>query len=243
MRLKTSVLIFIFLIILPAALFYNFDISKKTSTNNYKPKTEKSINIKTIVNNEIPFEGVVELVQKNLYDTNRFTFYVTNNKIRVYKNPNQKSKSESLVFNLKNETITALNDLKKQYYKLPIKPIVVEANADYKIIKTNNYKKIIGYNCSQWRVKNNTKNTEITYWVVGKKYDFYKKLLKLWNKTENCYKYFLTIPDVDGYIPLCQVERTLLRDVKSTITITKIKEQKVDTNLFNVPNNYSLFTN
>lgn len=113
----------------------------------------------------------------------------------------------------------------------------------YKIIKTNNVKNILGYKCTQWRVRNDVKNTEITFWVTGKKFNFYQRFLKLWNKTDNCYQYFLNIPEVEGYIPVQQIERTLLRDVKSSILVNKISDQKIDTTLFNIPKDYSLFAN
>ncbi len=188
------------------------------------------------------FEGILELIQKNLYDTISYRLYVKKNIVKLDKSNKKFKVEESLLFDLKNETITALNHSKKLYYNLPKLPYNSGSMSNYRIIKTNNTKNIIGYKCAQWRVRNDAKNTEITFWVTGKKYNFYQRFLKLWNKTENCYQFFLNIPEVEGYIPIQQVERTLLRDVKSTITITKIAEQKVDSTLFNVPKDYSLFT-
>lgn len=247
MKIHNLILITAFAIIATIGFFF---LSKVLGENS--KKTEKEYLIKkfdskesifsTVYNNSSEFEGVVELIQKNLYDTVSYKLYVYKNKVKLDKNVGQGKAEESLIFDLKNEVITALNHEKKLYYNLPKKLYNSNIGKEYKIIKTSNVKNILGYKCIQWRVRNDVKNTEITFWVTGKKYNFYQRFLKLWNKTDNCFQYFLNIPEVEGYMPVQQVERTLLRDVKTTILINKISDQKVDTLLFNIPKDYSLFT-
>jgi len=248
MKIRNLILISISAIIIITAFIFlrkvlgeNPEKVKPVLFNNNFDKNESMFS--SIYNTSGNFEGIIDLIQKNLYDTISYRLYVYKNKVKLNKNILKGKVDETLIFDLQNEVITALNHNKKLYYNLPKQQYINNNKSNFKIIKTNNVKNIIGYKCTQWRVKNDLKNTEITFWVTGKKYDFYHRFLKLWNKTENCYQFFLNIPEVEGYIPIQQVERTLLRDIKSTIIIFKITEQKVDTNLFNVPETYSLFSN
>lgn len=237
----TATIIISIFIFLHKVLGENSEKAKSVILSNNFDRNESIFS--GIYNTSGDFEGTIDLIQKNLYDTISFSLTVYKNKVKLDKSILKNKSDETLIFDLQNEVITALNNNKKLYYNLPKQPYVNNSKLNFKIIKTNNVKSIIGYKCTQWRVKNDLKNTEITFWVTGKKYDFYHRFLKLWNKTENCYQYFLNIPEVEGYMPIQQVERTLLRDVKSTITISKISEHKVDTTLFNVPDTYSLFSN
>ena len=52
---------------------------------------------------------------------------------------------------------------------VPEKPYVRANESDFEVIPTGvpskNMKTIKGYECQQWRVKNKSQKTEITFWV------------------------------------------------------------------------------
>lgn len=207
----------------------NFDITEVSiSENNLKTKS---------------FEGKIELIEKKQFDTVTYILTVRKNLIRLDELKPNKKIDNSLLFNLIDNSVFALQHDKKMYINVPARTFQASSSDKIKVLKTNNTKNISGLKCYQWRVKNTSENTEITYWVSGNQYDFYNKFLKLWNKTDKCYQYYLTIPEATGTLPLQQVERTLLRDIRTTITINKIIPQKVDSNFLLIPKNYSLFTN
>ncbi len=204
--------------------------------------TKKSIFL-NIERNTESFEGIIELMEKRSYDTVSFQLTIKKNIVKLDNHIFNGKPQESLIFDLDKETITALHHNKKMYCSIPVASYNQNSTADYKIIKTNSTKIISGFKCNQWRVKNNIKNTEITFWVTGKKFDFYQKFIQLWNKTDNCYQYFLTIPEANGYMPMQQIERTLLRDIKYSIIVSKIEEKSIDSSQFEIPKTYTLYSN
>lgn len=205
-------------------------------------KTDQSIFTEDYTN-KAGFEGIIEVIEKKPYDTSSYLLTVKNNFVKFNKVINGQNAEECLIFNLENNTITALHRNKKMYLYLPVKPFQSASEDSVKIIKTNNTKFISGLKCTQCRVKNYTENTEITYWIAGNDFYFYNRFLKLWNKTEKCYKYFLSIPDTQGSLPVQQDERTLLRDMKSSVMVNKIQHKVINQAEFVIPADYTLTTN
>jgi hypothetical protein len=189
------------------------------------------------------FEGVIEIIKKTQFDTISYSLTVKNNLVRLDPSPSEKNTTESLLFDLNKNTIVALHHDKKMYMIVPVQNNFTTEHENIKINKTHNFKYISGVKCYQWRVKNLTENTEITYWVAGNQFGFYQNFLRLWNKSDKCYKYFLAIPEVYGSIPVQQIERTLLRDTRTTVFINNISSQKVDSSSVRIPDDYTLFTN
>ena len=218
--------------------------NKKTeiSTPVIEFKTDQSIFTKEY-NDKNGFEGIVEVIEKRPYDTATYHLTVKNQFVKLNKIKNGQSTDECLIFNLKESSIVALHHNKKMYLDIPVKPFQNVSEDSVKIIRTNNTKIISGLKCTQCRIKNYSENTEITYWVAGNDFYFYNRFLKLWNKTDKCYKYFLSLPDSGGSIPLQQVERTLLRDIKSTVMIHKIQPQVISSSEFEIPSDYILTNN
>ena len=229
MRTRTYIIIIITAIFAITGLFLltnvsglNKEISDSFNLVN-KFDSKKSIFLNNTRDSD-SFEGVIEIMEKRSYDTISFLLTIKQNIVKLDKNIKNGKPEESLIFDLDKETITALHHNKKMFCSVPVSNYNKNYSSDFKIKKTNNKKKIAGYSCNQWRVKNSREDTEITFWVVGKRFNFYQKFIQLWNKTDNCYQYFLTIPEADGYMPMQQVERTLLRDVKYSIIVEQISE-------------------
>ncbi|MBI5540037.1 MAG: DUF4412 domain-containing protein [Bacteroidia bacterium] len=244
--MKSLAQIFVFVISITAFCVTLLGVSG----NNIKVDSRKLKNVKSeklsksiSPDDSKSFEGIIELLERSSFDTVSYQLTIKQNSVKLDKNIKNGKPEESLLFDLEKETITALHHYKKMYCNIPVNNYNKVSTNEYKIIKSNNTKIISGFNCQQWRVKNHTENTEITFWVTGKKYYFYQKFVQLWNKTDNCYQYFLTIPDANGFMPIQQIERTLLRDIKSSITVSKIINQTIDNSNFEIPKTYMLYSN
>ena len=194
--------------------------------------------------NAKPFEGSIKFIQQTLSDTLCYTYHIKNNMVRLDIHENIKGCEDldnSLLFNLRKKTITALNPKRKIYISVPTKPYVDIKNDDFKIIKSKNNKNIHDYKCYQWRVKNKSKNTEISYWVAYDNFLFFEDFLKLWNRTEKSALFFLQISNIKGYFPMLSVERTLLRDEKMRLSVTEITKAKLDDSLFKIPEDFKSY--
>ncbi len=210
------------------------DSAPKPQLNSFSLRTD----VPPVFTNK--FSGIVQLIEKNLFDTVTYKLYVDNKFVRVDKFL-KNSNYESLIINLEKKEITILNHNKQLYSTIKVDEEKMEYDSSIKIIKTENERTILERNCKQWRVKNLKENTEITYWVDCSDYGYYYYLIKIWNATAKTHKYFQIIPNSFGCMPLEIVERNLLRDVKSTINITTLEFSSIDQSLFNIPTNYSAF--
>lgn len=209
-----------------------------------QPNNDAQNNLGTVENKNSYFEGSIKFVQKTLNDTNYYTYHIQGNKVKldVHENcKNCKGLESSMIFDLEKKTIKAINPSRKMYINVPPKPYIEPASKNFKIIKSNNNKKIMGYKCYQWRVKNIAENTEISYWVAEDNFMFFEELLHLWNRSEKHAVYFLQIPEIDGFFPMVSVERTTLREQKMCLEVVEIIKKPVDKSIFEIPANYQSY--
>lgn len=186
------------------------------------------------------FEGSIAFVKKSYYDTTHLNYYIKKNRIRIDKYNRQGGKLiETLLVNLDKETVTALHPEKKLYRPLSVVPECQTSKSDYEVKKTGNFRRINGHKCYQWRVRNEKLNTEIAYWVTKIQFDFYDDLLKLLQRTERTYRFYMQIPDKDGYFPMLTVERTLLRDERERLEVKNIARDKISESLFKIPEDFT----
>lgn len=189
------------------------------------------------------FEGVIFFSMEMLFDTMYYTYYIKDNMVRMdefNRCKTCKTPNNYLIFDLHNKTIAAINPQRKMYLYLPVNEYKNNSNdfENFKILKTNNSKKILGYTCYQWRVRNKKENTEIAYWVAKGDFNFFVDFLKLWNRSEKHAQYFLRIPESFGYFPLLSEERTTLREQKMTLRVISIENKILDKGLFQIPKDY-----
>ncbi|GAB4450053.1 MAG: hypothetical protein Fur0028_05400 [Bacteroidales bacterium] len=129
------------------------------------------------IRNDIPpvftntFNGKIQLIEKNLFDTVTYNIYVYKNKVRIDKI--EQKNNESYIFDLISNEKIILNHPNKLYTLQPFIEEKATYDSTFKIIKTENEKTILGMKCKQWRVKNIKENTEVTYWVSSNNYGFY----------------------------------------------------------------------
>jgi len=193
-----------------------------------------------------PFEGVIRFVQETFSDTTYYTYYVKGDKVKIEINEDCKDcdVSDAMLFDLKNQTIIAMKPSLRMYKDVEIRPYVETTNDDFNIIKNSrNKKKVQGYKCEQWRVKNQKENTEITYWVTQGNYYFFEDFLKLWNRSEKQSRYFLQVKSVNGYFPILSVERSTFREKRMKLQVIKLDRKPLEQSIFEIPIEYKNYDN
>ncbi len=190
------------------------------------------------------FNGILEYIEYTPFDTTFFKVYVSNGKIRVDSYKNKKSKrtiEKTLIYNLKEKNIIVIKPQKKTYRKLDVNTNN-QQNIDgcKMILNKNNYKYINGYKCIQYRITNINENTDITYWIPEKDFPFYYEMISMKRSMLRVYKYFFMLPNYKVAFPMQTVERSLLREEKSSYKVIGFAESKISNYIFDVPKGYIL---
>lgn len=191
-----------------------------------------------------PFEGKIRFVQETVEDTLYYTYFIKENFVRLDVLDDCKSCTKTdnyMIFDLSKNSITAVKPSRKMYISIPPKPYVDNKDQNFQIIKSKNNKKIQGYKCYQWRVKNKEQNTEVSFWVAQDNFNFFEDFLRLWNRSEKHAVYFLQIPENEGFFPMLSEERTTLREQKMTLRVMEISKQNLDPSMFNLPKDYKSY--
>jgi len=204
---------------------------------------QPSVKTEAVSNISKSFEGIIFFSMEMFSDTLYYTYYVKDKLVRMDEYNRCKTckiPENYILYNLEKKTIIAVNPQRKMYLNLPVNEYYENKSNldDYTILKTNNSKKIFGYKCYQWRVRNKKQNTEIAYWVAKDNFDFFVDFLRLWNRSEKHASYFLKIPDSQGYFPMLSEERTILREQKMTLRVISIQKKPLDKSLFIIPKDY-----
>ena len=189
------------------------------------------------------FEGEIVFVKETLKDTSYFSYKIKNNKVRVEELDKNLELKNYMIVNIDAPLIYAVNPSRKLYTEMPIHPWNFDnaPQSDYQVIKTENYKYLHGYKCTQCRVRNKTEDTEIAYWVADKDFLFFQKLLRLINVSDKNSDYYLRIQKNEGFFPMLSIERTTLRAWKSKLEVIKITKKNMESSLFEIPQDYKLF--
>ena len=185
------------------------------------------------------FEGSITFIRKSYYDTTELRYLIKNNMIRVDEYDSDSQRIKSLLVNLEEDRVLAIDPQRKRYRPLHVKSAGRLPDSSFQIVKTGNFKVINGKKCFQWRVKNRKMNSEIAYWVTNTKFEFFHELINLLKRTERNYLFFEKIPSHKGYFPMLTIERTLVRDERERIVVDKIRQQKLQEDLFRIPDDYT----
>lgn len=184
------------------------------------------------------FEGRFYLEKKTLSDTTFLTYSIKSNNIRIDEFDKYRRPTQSFIINIAEKSIVVINPSKKLFTNIQPRPINEISTNELEVIKSDNWRFINGYKCYQWRIKNRGQNTEISYWVPNDKFSFFDDMVKAWNSSDKNLAFFLQIPELQGYMPMEAVERTLLRDEKCRLEVLDISKAKIDDSIFQIPDNY-----
>ncbi|HPM12830.1 MAG TPA: DUF4412 domain-containing protein [Bacteroidales bacterium] len=186
------------------------------------------------------FEGRIDVVKRTLSDTLYYSYTIKNNFIRIDEYDTYKRLKQFYIINIKDSTITALNPNQKLYSKVDVQQLHANKQSDYDIINTGIYKYINGYKCYQWRVRNKSQNSEISYWIASDSFNFYTPMAGISAYIDDSFLAFMSLPTntMKGEMPMLIESRTLLRVEKSSHIVTNITRSHVDLSLFSIPNFY-----
>jgi len=188
------------------------------------------------------FEGEIHFTKESPDDTSYYTYKIKGDKVRVEELDNTLQLINYMIVNLSTRTIVAVNPNRKLYIDMPVQ--FYKGGPDtinYKIIKTENSQMFMGYKCHQWRVQNKKDKTEIVFWVSKEHFNFFFEFLRIVNRAEKSSVYFLAIPNTRGYFPFMSVERTMLREQRMQLLVTKIQKKSLPLSLFEIPADYKMF--
>jgi len=184
------------------------------------------------------FEGSIEFKKILPNDTSIYVYHVKGNNVRIDEmGADGKTLEGSMLLNLADKKIYALSHDRKLYMERPYKNEQT-SKMNLEVERSANSKFINGFECSQWRVKNKDKDSEITSWVAQGNFDFFLPLLQLLNRKDNFATFYLQVPDTKGFFPMLAVERTLLRDEKGRLQVTKVSKKSPDAAFMEIPKGY-----
>lgn len=184
------------------------------------------------------FEGSIEFKRILPNDTSIYVYHVKGNKVRIDEiAADGKTVEGTMLVNLSDKKMYALSHERKLFMERPYKADE-SAKMNLDVERSGNTKFINGFECSQWRVKNREKDSEITYWVAEGNFEFFIPLLQTINRKDNFATFYLQVPGTKGFFPMLAVERTLLRDEKGRLQVTKITKKALDASFMEIPKGY-----
>ena len=189
------------------------------------------------------FEGIVEFRMETSKDTTTNMYYVKDNTVKLDQIGRRSGKVEgSFIFNLTSNEIKFVNPIRKVWGEHK-SDLPAEIKGTCVVVKGTNTKVIQGLKCTEYIVKNQDENTQVTYWITGSKYDFFIPLIKLWNRKDKQSVYFNQIKDLPkGSMPLLSEEKQI-SDSKlvSKLEVSKITKSTVDEAKLTIPTDYRKF--
>ena len=187
------------------------------------------------------FEGVIQFKKETLSDTLFYNYYFKGSTVSIDNYTKTGKILNCKIIDFNKGEIKIVNPKRKLYIQKYVKTKKQFQDTSLSIIKTKNYKYIIGHKCWQWIVKNRNNKSVVSYWVTNKKYNYFNELLIILDDTEKISKYFSLIKKTTGYIPLLSIERSWLRTRRMSISAEKIINLSIDDSLFEIPDDYEIF--
>lgn len=188
------------------------------------------------------FEGSMTFVKMTHYDTTYFAYHVKEQYIRIEEMTKARDVSRVYIIDTKNRAMVAMHPKRKLFTTIHVTPYMYATNPDIEVIRTSNKRRIRGINCTQWRVRNQKENTEITYWVANEEFYFYRELIEIVNGIDKINYYFMQIPGAEGFMPMLTEERDLLREKRTHIEMIEIERKSIDPKIFSIPSDFKLFS-
>jgi hypothetical protein len=189
------------------------------------------------------YEGSIEFKMETSKDTTTNIYYIKGNTVKLDQIGKKSGKVEgSFVFNTQTNEIKFVNPIRKVWgdHKSETPPIIKGTCISTKGVNT---KTIHGQKCVEYVVKNIDENTQITYWIVSGKYDFFVPLVKAWNRKDKQSVYFNQLKDLPrGSMPLLSEEK-LISDgtLISKLEVSKINKSIIDESKLSIPAEYKKF--
>lgn len=189
------------------------------------------------------FEGSIEFRMETSGDTTTNIYYVKGNNVRLDQIGRKSGRVEGcFLFDLSSKEIKSLSPVRKVWteHKSETVPVIKGTCVS---TKGANTKMIQGQKCTEYIVKNTEENTQITYWIISGKYDFFASMVKLWNRKDKQSIYFNKIKDLPkGSMPMMSEEKLISSGAVITkLEVTKLTKSKIEDSKLTVPDDYKKF--
>jgi hypothetical protein len=195
----------------------------------------------TLLSSAQGFEGEIEFKRINNYDETGYLYSVSHGKVRIDEYDKDKKIVGTMIVNLKDKSVIAINHERKMYMDVKSKPSTKDLSK-CESFKTSEKKEILGYPCTKWIVKNAALKSNAEYWVVDKgNYFFFKELLSALNRKDKIALYFMQIPENAGFFPIVGKEIGLDGKMKAKFQTDRITRKKISSDLYKIPNGYKKF--
>ena len=187
------------------------------------------------------FEGIIEFRRINYYDTTNYTYHISPNQVKIDEYNKDGKVTGTMLVNLETQKVLAINHARKLYMNIESKPSFKDLS-NSKIAKTQQTKKVLGYNCVKWTVDNPDYKSKAEYWVIKEdNYSFFKKLLTALNRKDKIALYFMQIPDNSGYFSHVRAAKGYDGKLRARLETKKIIKKKLSSSTFNIPSGYEEF--
>ena len=189
------------------------------------------------------YEGSIEFKMETSKDTTTNIYYVKGHDVKLDQIGKKSGKVEgSFVFNTQTNEIRFVNPLRKVWgeHKSETAPVIKGTCVSS---KGTNTKTLHGQKCAEYVVKNIEENTQITYWIVSGKYEFFVPLVKAWNRKDKQSIYFNQLKDLPkGSMPLLSEEKSISDGTLiSKLEVSKINKSTIDASKLIIPAEYKKF--
>jgi hypothetical protein len=157
-----------------------------------------------------PFSGTIEFRYYTQKDTSRNEYLIKEPVVKLEQFGKKGTEFEgSFIFDLKLHEIKWVNPKRKLWgMQKSETPQIIRGQC--LVSKTGNIKKILGYRCYEYIVRNTDENVVISYWVTTDKFDFFVPLIQLWNRKDKQSIYFGQLKDLPkGSMPLLSEEKQI----------------------------------
>lgn len=190
-----------------------------------------------------PFFGSIEFINVTEKDTTTNIYWVKDEMVKLdHMNKKGKGVEGSFLFNFQASNIKFIYPARKMWgnQKSEI-PAVLKGTCE--VTRGKATKKIAGFTCNEFTVKNAEENTIITYWICEKNFDFFLKVLKLWNRKDRQSVYYNQIKNLPlGSMPFLSIEKSISDNkVLSILEVTKVDNTLPSLSTFKIPSVYTKF--
>lgn len=188
------------------------------------------------------FAGSIEFRQITPKDTIANVYFVKDKLVKLNRFEKRSSILEgSYIFDLSDSKVKYVNPKRKIWGEHKSETAqVIRGTCE---VSKGASKKIAGYKCTEYLVKNTEENTVISYWITDGKFVFFSPMMKLWNRKDKLATYYSQIPNLpQGAMPFFSEERVLSDNrLVNKLEVTKVIPKAPDDATLAVPAGYTKF--
>jgi hypothetical protein len=189
--------------------------------------------------NAQPFEGTIDFSKITNGQTTNYRYYVKNEKVRIEEFDEDNRVIGVIIVDVLALNTILMNTQKKLYLELEKNnsKLALIHGADAQFTKVE--KNIAGYNCQEVIVRDKKDKREVSFFVNGENFNFFKNLMIALNRKDIPSLYFQQIPNLENLFPFSAIEKDHFGTIITAFEVTKISKNVVEDSFFVVPSDYS----